>query len=156
MEWRKIDNDIKLGNINTIEDSIGIKFPEDFTNFLLKHNHGRPKKPVFDTQLSSGRMMGSILNFNPEKKHADNFMNVYNTIKDKVPNGFFPFAGDPAGNYICAEVKNNKVVNVSFWNHELQFSIKDGERIETIENSNKMEFIAKDLDDFFRKLYIPE
>ncbi len=89
MNWRKIDNSLTESIISRLEKQVNINFPESFIQFILKNNHGRPEKPVFDTEKNNGRMIGALLNFNIEKKHADNFLEVSENIKHSIPKVFF-------------------------------------------------------------------
>ena len=155
MEFRKINKDISESDLKVVEDILGQELPVSFKQFLLENNHGRPKEPVFDTAESKGRVMGALLDFNVNQDHSDNFKDVYENLKSKLPKGFFPFASDPSGNYICAEVKDGAVVNICLWNHEATFKLSTSNEMQITEDLNNLEFIADDFQKFLDHLYIP-
>lgn len=155
MEFRKTDKNISESNLKAVEDVLEQKLPESFKQFLLENNHGRPKEPVFDTAESKGRVMGALLNFNITKEHSDNFKDVYENLKPKLPKGFFPIATDPSGNYICAEIKDEAIVNICLWNHEAAFELSSSNEIQITEDSKNLEFIADNFQAFLDNLYIP-
>lgn len=157
MNWRKTDDSLTVDIILRIEKEIELNFPKDFVSFIIKNNHGRPEKPVFDTSKSKGRFFGALLNFNIEKKHSDNFLEVYKSISATIPNGFFPFASDPSGNYLCAEIQKDEVVNVYLWNHEKEFEIdRENNDFLNVQDYHTLEYVSDSLKNFLNKLYIPE
>ncbi len=117
--------------LNSIEEEHNLIIPDDLKEFLLLHNASIPILKSFDTDTSKDETINNILDFNFNSEEL--FAEIYNSIKNYIPKGFFPFARDGFGNYICASSNSN----IIFYNHENQ----------------KIFSIANDFQEFFESLY---
>lgn len=99
-------------DVSHFEMGIGARLPDDYREFLIRHNGGRPTPSGF----SGG---GDVLNFffGLWQKHAD--LN-YETLAHRglIPNGMIPIACDPGGNLVLLEVARPTRGRVWFWDHE--------------------------------------
>lgn len=103
-----------LKNPNEIEIFLkenSLQLPEDVIKCMKDNNGGRPSKDIFDTEESIEHVFKALLSLNREDK--ENIYNIYSSEFKEIE--LFPFATDPAGNYICIDLKDNKIV---FYNHE--------------------------------------
>jgi len=98
--------------VECFEDDNGLKLPQDITSCIKQNNGGRPDKKVFDTEVSKGRLIKSLLSFN-----KDDLETVYDAIDIlKIENiNLVPIASDPGGNYICYNTIHQDIV---LWLHE--------------------------------------
>ncbi len=108
-----------------------IHLPEDTLVCMKNNNSGRPNRSIFDTDKAKERVFKAFLSLNSEDKE-----NIYGIYSDEFKDrGIFPFATDPAGNFICVDLMdNNKII---FYNHE---------------NSDK-EYISSSCEELFGLLY---
>lgn len=98
------------------EKKIRRKLPEEYREFLLKHNGGNPSKDCFE--------------FKGEPYFIDYVYGIHNgpeyltlqwhikILKNRIPSSLVPFAGDPGGNLYCIDISDEKKGGIYFWNHE--------------------------------------
>ncbi len=82
-----------------------ITLDETLLAILTNYNGGRPTPNTFDTAYSREREFKSLLSYN--KNDLETIYHIYS--QDFIPNSLFPFAIDPAGNYICVNLDNQSV-----------------------------------------------
>ena len=112
---------LKKKDIVKFEEEFGITLPEEYKNFLMVHNGGRPKQKIFPIQN------------NPSDTHAyiDFFLclkekDVYeiatwiNRYQLRIPHNMIPIAVDPGGNLICLSVSGTNSGKVYYWEHEYE------------------------------------
>ena len=97
--------------INSVLEESPIKLPSELQELILSNNNGRPSLNIFDTEVSQGHVFKKLLSFNQE-----DLENIYDAIEalKAEKNYLFPFASDPAGNFICVDASGTIV----YWQHE--------------------------------------
>lgn len=154
--WKFVKPLKDKSSILLVEKEWGIKLPEIFIELVIKYNSGVPENTAFNTEFSTGKSSGELLNFNLDSK--DNVLAEYKNIEDKLPPDIFPFAADPGGNYICFDYRMNKEnPQIVFWNHEERFII-EGDQIVNPDVENEFDLhiiepVSNDLEGFLNKLY---
>ncbi|WP_341302436.1 SMI1/KNR4 family protein [Lysinibacillus sp. FSL H8-0500] len=98
--------------VESFEADYGLKLPQDITSCIKQNNGGRPDKKAFDTEVSKGRVIKSLLSFN--KEDLETVYDAIDTLKGEKSN-LVPLASDPGGNYICFDTKQQDIV---LWLHE--------------------------------------
>ena len=117
LKWRRPGMPITREDILKVEQYFNIKFPDDYVNCTLKF-HGASVTPYCIDVNKRKRVFANLLSFSDES--VDNIIQIYNSSKERLKEGLFPFACDPAGNLFCFDYrKNNENPSVVFWNHEL-------------------------------------
>lgn len=129
--------------INEVEKKWNVSLPLEFVEIIRQHNSGDPENNIFLTNESKERVFGQLLDFN--LKNNNNVSKHYSFLEDILPKKTYPFAIDPAGNYICFDYKDSKNPQIIFWHHE---GIIDGEN-----EIHKVEGIAKTFNEFLNGLY---
>ncbi len=135
MKWILKESNISNSDIENMEQKLGISFPSDFKEVILKNNGSSPELNVFDTDVSQERVAEYLLSFNQDDK--GNILDTYYSIKDRLPEKCIPVMSDPFGNYICFNFSNEDSPKLYFWDHE----------------NNSIEFISDDFTNFLKKLY---
>ena len=112
-------------DISEFEISFKIKLPEEYRNFMLEQNGGRPEKEWgFDfVETGNSNPTGSIIcDFLAISTKYNSLQNAYrNLIESKeIPPGLLPIANDPGGNIIFLSVAKDDYGKVCFGNHELE------------------------------------
>ncbi|WP_162268231.1 SMI1/KNR4 family protein, partial [Chryseobacterium cucumeris] len=62
-------------SISEVENSFGIKFPEDYKKIVLEHNAAMPTPNTIDTSREKAKAFGEILNFNLDAD--ENIISLY-------------------------------------------------------------------------------
>ena len=131
LKWRYTRGLKDINCFNSIKNKYKIDASEALKTCILSFNGGRPDKDAFDTEVTKEREMKRLLSFN--RLDEENVYDILDVFKDDNVK-LYPFAMDPAGNYICEDVENK---NIIFYNHE---------------NKDK-EYISKDFESFLDVLY---
>ncbi len=124
VKFYRVEKSTTLEQIAAVEKIVGLKFPEEYINHLMKFNGGRCKPNVFHF---NERGM-------PESDVVEWFLAVYdgesdNLIGDieilkldekRMPSYMIPIAHDPFGNAICLSCGEQDYGYIYFWDHELE------------------------------------
>lgn len=129
--WKYVKK-IDLNKILEVEKYFNYKFPNDFVEFVLKYNGGKPISKIFYVNKESERVFKTMLSFNKEDRE-----NIYIGFDTKYKNNLIAVASDEVGNLICYERDTNNIV---YWNHEF----------------DKLEFLAYKWIDFVNALIYVE
>lgn len=107
--WKR-GSKIDESTIKKVEMKFGITLPNDYKSVIIDNNNARPSINTFDAEYTTEHVFKKLLSLK-----EDDIENVYKAKKvlSEVDNTLFPFANDPAGNYLC--FKGESVV---YWLHE--------------------------------------
>ena len=61
-------NTIALSEIENVETTLKVKFPNFFVDFILNNNYSQPSLSLFDTTSSKGCVLGRLLSFSKKDK----------------------------------------------------------------------------------------
>jgi hypothetical protein len=136
LKFSNTGNDTNLSEIKEVEDTFGIKFPEEYVDFLLKFNGGAPNKVYFledDADI--------VFNFFLSLKNSEfNVVEYYNDLvleQNLFPKEIIPIAEDVFGNVICISCRVSDYGTVYFADHESNYDLS--------EISNSFDFIINNL-----------
>ena len=143
--------------ISEFERIFHIQLPQDYKEFILKNNGGRPEDDWgFDFAevggtASTSSVICDFLAINSDSgKTFDDLGKTYRMLVEEkqIPPRLLPFASDPGGNYICISVvAGEDYSKVYFCNHEWE-DPKTGFMI--------LSPIADSFTEFIEKCYICE
>ncbi|WP_046214887.1 SMI1/KNR4 family protein [Paenibacillus wulumuqiensis] len=132
---------ITIDDIHKFEAEYFLKLPEQYVDFLLKHNGGYPEKSTFKISNEEGE---SVVNkFYGIGNMKGNLGKVFEVLDGELPRGFISIANDPGGNEICIGISERYFGEVYFWIHN----------IESEEEMDNMFFLKSSFNDFFDNLY---
>ena len=111
--------ELDINKLTNFENTINAVLPEDYRNFLIKHNGGIPfpnyfKLPFEEPDYTHIHHVYG-LNSGPEYQRLDI---IYKTNKHIIPSFLISIADDPFGSNICISVLGDKYGSVYFWNSE--------------------------------------
>lgn len=146
---KKCKESTNIQEIEKFEQLIQSKLPDDYKQFLLKYNGGRPVKnecfkyvETWDGQsrnTSSGVEWFSSM-FNDIKSSN-------NILKGRLPHEMLAIADGFCGNIICLCIKGDNYGKVYYWDHEYE---ADEDEEPWYEN---VYLIANSFADFINSLY---
>lgn len=117
LQWRFDKSPITVDQMAQIESEAGVLFPLEYKMLMLEHHGGRPQPNGFDTDRTKGRKVKSFLPILPEYKI--NLLDLKKWLP--LPDRLIPFAGDPAGNYVCFDYKKGMThPEIVLWLHETE------------------------------------
>lgn len=148
MKWLDGNKLNDVQNLNIIEKDWKVKLPSHLKSIIKDHNKSYPENYVFDTEKSKERVFGALLDFDLSSKN--NIQHHFQAIRERLPEGVFPIAIDPGGNYICLDYRIDKEAEpkIVLWDHE--GFILDGKETYNIE------YVASSFDNFLSGLYKDE
>lgn len=131
LAWKYIK---PLKDEKAVEDFLdcnNVRLPLEIIDCIKENNGGRPINEAFDTTVSKERVFKSLLSYNKSDKETI-YACYSNVFKNK---NLFPIASDPAGNFICVDLKNNNAI--------VFFELESSEK----------EFISDDFKELLDSLY---
>lgn len=139
--------------IKKIEKKVGLDFPAEYRNHLLKYNGGQCEPNEFDF-LENGKVTSSNIDwflaiYDGEYDNLEDYINTYKIEQKRMPSRILPIAHDPGGNLICISCEGLDVGRVYFWDHdnEVDYSVSDDD------DDLNMSLIAKSFGDFLNGLH---
>lgn len=131
-------------DIQQVEQEINVRFPDQYRQFILQYNGGRPIPNVF--MIPDDRIPGQssmldwfyCIDLSDEYNHLLRNLDVF---RDRMPSDCVPIGCDPGGNQICLIVSGAQTGKIYFWDHEEE---ADEGEIPTYRN---MYLIAESIDD---------
>lgn len=113
---------LNINQIENLEKYVGLNFPKEYKEHLLKYNGGQCYPNIF-TFKEDGKVNYSVVDwfFAIYDGEYDNLKREIEMVKieeKRMPTHILPIAHDPLGNLICISCGNNDEGYVYFWNHE--------------------------------------
>lgn len=133
---------ISREEIQAFEKKVGLSFPKDYEEFLVKYNGGVPSPASFDfydkSDASTISSFFAITKNNNDAENIDWILRVYN---GRLPKYFLPIASDLGDNLILLDCSlENK--GVFFWDHEEE---ADEDEEPTMDN---MHYLSENFESF--------
>jgi hypothetical protein len=133
MELKTRFNDLTVNDLNAFEGKIGYPLPEEYRNFLLKHNGGRPIKPAYfyyQQRLPDGDIMPSsaqIEMFTGLAAHSTGGLEwKVENFRDRIPKNLLPIASESTGSAICISLDGEDKGKVYLWDMGFEEEIDEG------------------------------
>jgi hypothetical protein len=109
--------------LTDLERKLSIILPEQYRQFLLHFNGGRPSPSVFRFKKASGKYSDSMVDwflsiYDGEYDNFESYFETYKLRHERLPADLVPIAHDPGGNLICIAVTGVGIGAVYFWDHE--------------------------------------
>jgi hypothetical protein len=107
-------------DIKVFEEKIGHRLPEDYLQFLLKHNGGFCKPDFFKYKKgTSGEKYGGVgmfLGITDEKDQYAIFRYKIE-LQDEIPPNLLPIADDGVGNGLCISIYGDDIGRIYYRRH---------------------------------------
>jgi hypothetical protein len=157
------ENKVTKEQIATLEKAIGAPIPEDYYQFLVSHNGGRPKCdenkfgyvsfPVsWKGQKWAGRYGEVLLDvlYSADEKAVISWRGAYEShVQDRrIPKDTFPIGSDPGSNQLLVGISGDNRGKVFFW--AAKFAPADDDVEPTYENIG---LVADSFSEFIGKLH---
>jgi len=143
---------LTASDLDDLERRLSIKLPDDYRQFLIRQNGGRPVSPVFTfVESSRGPTDSSVAWF--LSVHQGKYSNFekdfrnFKVVQRRMPDNLVPIAHDPFGNEICMSFSGDDRGAIYFWDHESEAD--EGEE----PTYNNCYLIAKSLTEFLDGLH---
>ena len=125
--------------VQAVEHSLGIRFPEDFRQIAMAH-HGQTPTPSTFKIIKNASIFNNLFVFRDEPKYAS-LLHHHQLDEEYVPAGVYSFATDPSGNGICFDYRASAdAPSVAFYDAEQ-------------EGDEAITFLANSFTEFLDSLY---
>jgi len=123
---------LPLQRLEQFEALLGTRLPDEYRQFLLQHNGGKPTPSVFMISADEGdAMLHHVYGLHDGPLHI-RLDRARQTYLDRMPRSLFPIADDPGGNAICLGISGNERGKVYFWDHEMEADEGDEPTFENV------------------------
>lgn len=152
MEIKKlpgIEKDLTEEELWQAENRIGVKLPDEYRQFLLRHNGGHPEPYGLNFECEGEEpQLAAVAYFLAIYDGEDeNFFDYFETYKDRIPPELIPIARDPGGSLVLLSVKDAHKGKVYFWQQDFEPDEPDYSNIC---------FVANSFDEFLNSLFDPD
>lgn len=106
--------------VAVLEAKLRTRLPDDYREFLLEHNGGRPKPAKFVFARRIGPYTDSLVDWFLalyDGEHS-NLETVCGWLANRIPDNLLPVAIDPFGNFVLLGLSGEHRGKVYFWDHE--------------------------------------
>lgn len=134
---------INIQDIKDFESSNNLKLPDDYKEFLIEYNGGKPFPNIEPTIKSDVQWIYGMV---VEPYYASLFKHL-DTFAGRLPSWYFPIANDSGGNlYIMSLYEGNHGL-IAFWDHE-----REAEQGESDQYFDNLSFVANSFTEFLNNL----
>ena len=156
MEFLDCKPNTSMEAIQNIEIMLGLIFPEEYKEHILRFNGGRPESHYFDfvqgDYENSSDVHWFLAIYEGEFDDFYDYLNDLKIVEKRLPNHLIPIANDSFGNLICLSCGEADYGKVYFWDHEdeVDYSISDDS------DYSNLYFISDSFTEFLNSLYADE
>ena len=137
---------LDVADLEKFEKVNDIRLPEEYRNFLIEHNGGRPEPNT--VPLGTGATDVHYLYGMHEAASWANFFYHLDVYFGRIPNFYMPIGNDSFGNLFIMSLRDDNFGYVAFWSHEDE--LKEGDAGEYFEN---VFHLYSSFTDFVNSLY---
>lgn len=124
-------------DVSQVEQSLKVKLPAEYREFLLSNNGAFVEPNVFEFDTEDGHNSSSLSWLYGLKNGDDDDVIEINRFREgRLPNRFLAIGTDPGGNAICISCKDDESFGkIYFWDHEKEADEDEGESPNSIGNT---------------------
>lgn len=110
-------------DILSLEKNLGASLPDDFVNFLTKHNGGEPEQSYISFDGESINVKGDEISFfYGIDTGSEDILKSFTILKTRNPEGLVPIADTAAGNFFLISIRDDSFGHVFYRDHEYEDS----------------------------------
>lgn len=133
---------VQISDINQFETHNNISLPNDYKDFLIRNNGGRPNPNLVPSVKSDVQWIYGMVD---EPYYASIFQHI-DMFHKRIPSWYFPIANDTGGNLYLMSLYHENHGLIAFWRHEEE---TDGDADQYFDN---MSIVANSFTDFLNQL----
>jgi len=103
--------------IELLEQRIKRQLPDDYRQFLVSENGGRPAPTAFEGPEGDGSVIHFFFTLDASSPYY-RMHNELDMLHDRIPSDLLPIASDDFGNIILLDLGAKSVGAIYFWDHE--------------------------------------
>ncbi|MBH8596806.1 MULTISPECIES: SMI1/KNR4 family protein [unclassified Thermoactinomyces] len=119
LEWEYSHGEIQLDDIRKVEKQLGIRFPSEYNDIILKYHPITVSPDVLYLPGVRDIVLTDFASFNPDAEHDLYILLIYEYIKDRLVDHVYPFVYEASGDCLCFDYRNEKEEpKIVLWDHE--------------------------------------
>lgn len=120
LHWFEMGDGTDLEAIHEVERIVGVEFPADFTEFVIKYaGASNPDECEFVVEELEGRSVignfGSVLEMSGDG--PDSVLGSLHNLGGQIPKNVVPIIGTGSGDYICLDMRTVETGVVAYFYH---------------------------------------
>jgi cell wall assembly regulator SMI1 len=113
IKWRMTEGPLEASVIASVEERLGVIFPDDYKACVKLNNGGYPLPDSFGGEDGDALVFNNLISF------TSSYLNMGMYVSEFKENRILPFARDPFGNHICFDYRHtDQNPSVVFWDQE--------------------------------------
>ena len=125
-----------VAEIEAAERSLGVTLPDDYKQFLLAYNGGRPEPNCFSVKDRGDALVNMLFGVRDSQTRFDLARELeLATELDPLPDGFIAVGNDPGGNSLLLSTAGSDRGEVYFWDRSGLWVREDGHNTFPVANS---------------------
>jgi cell wall assembly regulator SMI1 len=150
--FNQTESQLKIEQIEEVEKYVGLNFPNEYKDHLLKFNGGQPTPNIFKFNQNSRENLSNIdwflAIYDGEYDNLKKEIEMVKIEEKRMPEHMLPIAHDPGGNLICISCDYEDKGHIYFWDHEkeVDYSVSDDR------DYSNLYLIAKSFNEFINGL----
>ncbi|MBL9197828.1 SMI1/KNR4 family protein [Xanthomonas fragariae] len=105
------------GDVLSFEEQVGLKLPDDYRSFLLRHNGGRPEKNVL-TLNGERWALNELYGLGDAAGLVDSLAACNDVLDGRIPRGFVAIGDTPGGDQFLLASQDSDAHGVYIFDHE--------------------------------------
>lgn len=151
-EFSQTEAPLNVSQIEGMEEFVGLNFPIEYKDHLLKFNGGQCFPNIFNF-YENGKIADSSVDwllaiYDGEYDNLKTYIVTYKIEEKRLPSHILPIAHDPGGNLICISCDKDDEGYVYFWDHENEVDYGVAED----DDYSNLYLIARSFDEFINGL----
>jgi len=148
----KTEKKLTIEEVEKIEREIGLIFPMEYKEHLLKYNGGKCEPNEFSF-FENGVLETSAIDwflaiYDGDGDNLLEYINILKIEEKRIPNSLIPIATDDCGNIICISCEGKDCGSVYFWDHEKEIDYNS----EDDSNWSNLYLISPSFNEFIKNL----
>jgi cell wall assembly regulator SMI1 len=104
--------------LSQFEKELGRQLPQDYRQFLLRHNGGKPNPGKFSVDIDGFRNTTVVQRFlGFHDTDADSFSRYSKIYENRIPDNLLPIATELSVDLICISINGDDYGKVYYWDH---------------------------------------
>ncbi len=117
--WEDCRGELQDADVLSVEQALGVTFPEDYRECVKKCHGGRPRDNNFSfVDPVVGRMescLAVLLSFSDDD--VENIVETHRRLQPYLPEGVIPIGDDGGGDFVCFQYTAQDSPSVVYWHH---------------------------------------
>lgn len=119
LTWRSQTFPASELEICAFEKRLGLRFPDDYREFVQKFGGGTPIECCFEfLDAELGTFHAGVGMFLSPVAEGERSIATWMTMTEEFPRRLVPISLDGGGNHLCLDYRSREIPVIGYWHHE--------------------------------------